>query len=738
MKKKILSIFLSICLIFNFCSFNVLAFANLEQKSITELLGNSIVLSTNTPVCYVWGEKNYIDKDNLSVTPIIKNDRTLIPIRFVAESLGATVDWDSYNKTATIRLNEDVINITIDLNYMYVNNKKIDLDVPAQIIEDRTLIPLRAISEALDKNIFYYNGFILVSDYDINLDSNNSDVQRMVEYLRYTMLVYETDDSTKISFMDKSVGENCYYAVYADQIPFETESNKLVSVTGGMYIENVKCVDAGNDYYNISMDIYNTSYTYGVVEFYDANGNWYASEKIDMYESIGTSLENTIVNVWEGTFGIGWAIGKGIKGDWSNLQYRNVTLSAHTHINKKVPKGTYLYITNNIKESQYVCMYDMVSIAVDSVSLASDWINTFEGSDKKKFLDSAKENIMNALTDEAFENIITNTKFENIIAIDYSLLSISDYISDVVDKTMTVLSDCNIDISKILKETAADMGKNITVGTAESLLKKAMSFIGTTLNVCFNLKKTANFASFIIDIKKAMDTDPLLLVVGYEEEISYDDQYNQDTKYTIQRDDASWYNEKGELKLSQYYDKIVLEETNDNNIKINNLIQNESNRFLDDSEEAINFTKENLPFNSGEYYSNYSNAIVTNNSDGILSIKNTCLWYMGGVGHISNNGLNYNLNTGDILRLTDVFAMTTYEIEQYFKEQTKKYIEENPDKGWWNDSIQNAVSIVDNYTLSRFNYYIENDNIYLCYPIYELGPGAMGQIVVCCPIINKK
>ncbi|MFQ7292449.1 MAG: RsiV family protein [Monoglobales bacterium] len=52
-----------------------------------------------------------------------------------------------------------------------------------------------------------------------------------------------------------------------------------------------------------------------------------------------------------------------------------------------------------------------------------------------------------------------------------------------------------------------------------------------------------------------------------------------------------------------------------------------------------------------------------------------------------------------------------------------------------NNSIQNAVSIVDNYTLSRFNYYIENDNIYLCYPIYELGPGAMGQIVVCCPII---
>lgn len=517
MKKRILSIILICSIVINICSMSVFAFSTDEQKSIAQLVNNSIVLSTKTPVCFVWGEQTYVDRDNLSVMPIIENNRTLVPVRFIAESLGANVNWDELSQKVTIALNSDIITVTINADYMYVNDKKVSLDVPAQTIEERTLIPLRAISKALDKKIFYHNGFILVSDYDIDLDSNNNDVQRLVEYLRYTMLVYDKDNSSQISFMNKSVKKNNFKAIYANSIPFESDRNKLVSATSGMYIENLKCIDVGSDNYSISMDIYNTAYTYGVVEFYDANGNWLGSNRVDKYESIGTSLENTLTNAWEGTFGIGWAIGEGIAGDWSNLQYRNSTISKHTHIERIIPNGSYLYITNNIEDSSYVAMYDMVSIAVESVALASDWIDTFGNSgEKKEFLDSVKENIMEKLSDEAFESIITNTQFANIIAADYSLGSISDYIANVVEKTILILKDNNIDISQAFQNTAKEMGRNIIVGTAESLLKKAMSFIGTALNICFNLGKTCNFASFIIDIRKSINADSLLLIAGYE------------------------------------------------------------------------------------------------------------------------------------------------------------------------------------------------------------------------------
>lgn len=212
---------------------------------------------------------------------------------------------------------------------------------------------------------------------------------------------------------------------------------------------------------------------------------------------------------------------------------------------------------------------------------------------------------------------------------------------------------------------------------------------------------------------------------------------NTSAEYTIQRDDASWYNENGELKLSQYFDKVVLEPTNDKYVRINSLIQQESDKFLADADEQIIFTKEN-PSPYDGWYSNYSDAIVTTNSNGILSIKTSYVWCMGGTVGYGDRGLNFNLNTGDVLSLTDVFSMNENEIEMYFKEQTKKYISDNPDKGWWNDNVQNAVSTVEAYTLEQFNYYIENDNIYLCYPKYELGPGGMGPVTVCCPITKPK
>lgn len=212
---------------------------------------------------------------------------------------------------------------------------------------------------------------------------------------------------------------------------------------------------------------------------------------------------------------------------------------------------------------------------------------------------------------------------------------------------------------------------------------------------------------------------------------------NTSAEYTIQRDDASWYNGNGELKLSQYFDKVVLEPTNDKYVRINSLIQQESDNFLADADEQITFTKEN-PSPYDGWYSNYSDAVVTTNSNGILSIKTSYVWFMGGTVGYGDAGLNFNLNTGNVLSLTDVFAMNENEIEQYFKEQTKKYIADNPDKGWWNDTVQNAVSTVEAYTLEQFNYYIENNNIYLCYPKYELGPGAMGPITVCCPVTKPK
>lgn len=80
--------------------------------------------------------------------PVIIEGRTLVPMRAIFEKLGADVQWDDTTKTATGTKDGTVIKIQNQNNIMMKNNTEITLDVPAQIINSRTLVPVRAISEA--------------------------------------------------------------------------------------------------------------------------------------------------------------------------------------------------------------------------------------------------------------------------------------------------------------------------------------------------------------------------------------------------------------------------------------------------------------------------------------------------------------------------------------------------------------------------------------------------------------
>ncbi len=81
--------------------------------------------------------------------PVIENDRTLVPIRFLFEQMGADVEWDQATKMATATLNNDVISFSIDDTNAHVNGENATMDVPARLIDDKTMVPLRFLSENL-------------------------------------------------------------------------------------------------------------------------------------------------------------------------------------------------------------------------------------------------------------------------------------------------------------------------------------------------------------------------------------------------------------------------------------------------------------------------------------------------------------------------------------------------------------------------------------------------------------
>ena len=80
--------------------------------------------------------------------PEIVEGRTLVPLRAIFEALGASVEWDDATKTVTSTKDNTTVKLTIGTPAINVNGEDKALDVAAQIVESRTLVPARAVAEA--------------------------------------------------------------------------------------------------------------------------------------------------------------------------------------------------------------------------------------------------------------------------------------------------------------------------------------------------------------------------------------------------------------------------------------------------------------------------------------------------------------------------------------------------------------------------------------------------------------
>jgi len=113
---------------------------------------------------YVWNiVKKYYKNDEITVfvngdkvkfdqKPFIENSRTLVPMRAIFEALDAEVIWNGEGRTITVTKGKNSIFLKVD--------------VPAKIVGNRTLVPLRAISEALNSDVEWYpdSKTILIND----------------------------------------------------------------------------------------------------------------------------------------------------------------------------------------------------------------------------------------------------------------------------------------------------------------------------------------------------------------------------------------------------------------------------------------------------------------------------------------------------------------------------------------------------------------------------------------------
>ena len=87
--------------------------------------------------------------------PVVVDGRTLVPLRAIFEALGAEVKWEQSTQTVTAVRGDATITMQIGSNILKRNRENIELDVPAQIIGGRTLVPARAVAESFGAEVLW-------------------------------------------------------------------------------------------------------------------------------------------------------------------------------------------------------------------------------------------------------------------------------------------------------------------------------------------------------------------------------------------------------------------------------------------------------------------------------------------------------------------------------------------------------------------------------------------------------
>jgi len=126
-------------------------------------MAGTISLYVGNSTALIGTQTAAIDPDNTEVRPLIVDGRTLVPVRFIAEALGADVQFD--DGVITITQGTTVVRMTVGSTTMSRYGHVSELDVPPQILENRTMVPLRAIVEAFGMSVFWDDrGLIVLYD----------------------------------------------------------------------------------------------------------------------------------------------------------------------------------------------------------------------------------------------------------------------------------------------------------------------------------------------------------------------------------------------------------------------------------------------------------------------------------------------------------------------------------------------------------------------------------------------
>ncbi|AKF93049.1 N-acetylmuramoyl-L-alanine amidase [Brevibacillus laterosporus] len=167
---------------------------------------------------------------NAEVPPLISNGRTLVPVRVIAEGLGAKIDWNQQERKAKITKDNREVILQLSSKKAYINGKAQTLEATPELINNRMLLPLRFVGEALGATVGWDN--------DSRTVIVNQPVQTQIngQSLPATEKVYHWED--KVLLPVKTIADRL--GVSQDELTAKASLKKVIDSTTVISLQDIK------------------------------------------------------------------------------------------------------------------------------------------------------------------------------------------------------------------------------------------------------------------------------------------------------------------------------------------------------------------------------------------------------------------------------------------------------------------------------------------------------------------
>lgn len=228
-------------------------YTSVKYEGSQEAWGNVTVDYTGNDVLkYIAFEDNSVKEKPIRILlnnkflqadqdPVLINDRTMVPLRAIFEALGATVDWNDVEESITARKDEKNVYMQIGNNVITVDGSTVTLDVPAQIVNNRTMVPVRAVAEAFDCIVSWngYQQYVIITpkgqrSYKIEAVDGNGEIVATAHFNDKGQLTNIENDTTWFMPLIAHINGNCYMDLFwkcPNNIAIQYDGNNISEIS---------------------------------------------------------------------------------------------------------------------------------------------------------------------------------------------------------------------------------------------------------------------------------------------------------------------------------------------------------------------------------------------------------------------------------------------------------------------------------------------------------------------------